>query len=270
MKTVMIQNADRNVSPRDYVALDGKLAVSTIFRTLQGEGPYAGRPAMFLRLAGCNYGSKTDFCNFCDTSFQLDRAMHYDIEELAEVLVNIQGYRKTDVLVITGGEPTLQYALLSLITKLWAAEAFAVIQLETNGTQPKFFAEAEQRGMVIPYGSPMFETVVSPKANERIKAYPRVADTTMRWASCFKFVLSADPESTHHTVPEWALNSNRIVYVSPMAVYKKPYAGEVSSIWDAELIDQEATAKNYAYAAAYALEHNLRLSIQMHLITAIA
>ena len=56
----------------------------------------------------------------------------------------------------------------------------------------------------------------------------------------------------------------------PMAVYKKPYAGEVSSIWDTELIDHEATAANYAYAAQYALTNNLRLSIQMHLMTAIA
>ena len=270
MKTITIQNVDRNVSARDYADLNGKLAVSTIFKTIQGEGPYSGRPAVFLRLAGCNYGSKTDFCAFCDTSFQLDKAMHCDVEELAELLTNVHGYRSTDILVVTGGEPTLQYALLSLIAKLWANESFAAIQLETNGTQPKFFIEAEQRGMVIPYGSPMFETVVSPKANERFKAYPRVSDTTMRWASCFKFVISADPESTHHTVPDWALSSNRVIYVSPMAVYKKPYAGEVSSIWDADLIDQDATAKNYAYAAAYALNHNLRLSIQVHLVTAIA
>ena len=39
MKTITIQNVDRNVSARDYADLNGKLAVSTIFRTLQGEGP---------------------------------------------------------------------------------------------------------------------------------------------------------------------------------------------------------------------------------------
>jgi 7-carboxy-7-deazaguanine synthase len=33
---------------------DGQLDVHSMFYTLQGEGPFAGRPAVFVRLAGCN------------------------------------------------------------------------------------------------------------------------------------------------------------------------------------------------------------------------
>lgn len=264
MKTIMIQNVDRNVSARDYVDLNGKLLIHSAFRTIQGEGPFQGQPAIFLRLSGCNYGAKEDFCAFCDTSFQFDKGQSLDLEAVLSMLLALPGYRTTDVLVVTGGEPTLQHALIGLLSKAQAGHHFAAIQVETNGTQPKFFDAAEDSGLFD------IQYVVSPKANERLKKYPAIPYSVTWWASAFKFVISADPESTHHQVPEWALTSRALVYVSPMAVYKKPYTGEVSSVWDDELVDQVATAANYKYAAQYALDNNLRLTLQMHLLTALA
>ena len=50
-------------------------AVKECFYTLQGEGAQAGRPAVFLRFAGCNLWSGREedragaVCNFCDTDF---------------------------------------------------------------------------------------------------------------------------------------------------------------------------------------------------------
>jgi organic radical activating enzyme len=40
------------------------LFVTSMFFTLQGEGPYSGMPALFIRLAKCNLD-----CSFCDTFF---------------------------------------------------------------------------------------------------------------------------------------------------------------------------------------------------------
>ncbi len=262
MKTfILTQHADRNVSARDYNEYSGKIAVKSMFRTLQGEGRFAGWPAVFVRLAGCNYGSKTDFCGFCDTDFRLGGSDLYEVDDLVKKLEALG--QATDILVITGGEPTLQTAALDLIVK--AADSFAEVQIETNGTQPKFFAEAEARGLT----GRDFVTVVSPKANERLGHYPPMHDLVTWWASDFKFVLSANPDSPHHTVPEWARASNKPVYVSPMTCYLRPYDGEVSSVWDPTLVDQVATAENYAYAAQYALKYGLRLSVQTHTFTAI-
>lgn len=60
---------DRSVQRQDYSHLDdGELLVSSIFATLQGEGPFAGRRALFIRLAGCNLGGKSvngAGCPFC-------------------------------------------------------------------------------------------------------------------------------------------------------------------------------------------------------------
>src|SRR5215208_3629649 len=52
-----------------------KYAVKEIYYTLQGEGINVGRPAVFLRFAGCNLWSgreadrATAVCQFCDTDF---------------------------------------------------------------------------------------------------------------------------------------------------------------------------------------------------------
>src|SRR5690606_16940570 len=46
-----------------------------VFLTVQGEGGQAGRPAVFLRFAGCNLWNglerdrATAVCSFCDTDF---------------------------------------------------------------------------------------------------------------------------------------------------------------------------------------------------------
>ncbi|MFP4129982.1 MAG: 7-carboxy-7-deazaguanine synthase, partial [Halorhodospira sp.] len=50
-------------------------AVHSLFYTLQGEGARSGRPAVFIRFAGCNLwsGREADrasaICRFCDTEF---------------------------------------------------------------------------------------------------------------------------------------------------------------------------------------------------------
>lgn len=262
----VVQHVDRAIKPNDYEQFGDKILVTSLFYTVQGEGPYGGYPAVFIRTAGCNLGAKSSQCHFCDTSFEFDKGQLLSPQELLEKAQSLAP-KFPVLLVITGGEPTLQHNLIEFI-KL-AQPHFSDIQIETNGTQASFFAKLSE--LMSEYEYPI--VVVSPKASLKANRYAELSEVVLENTSCLKFVLTADPEDPHHTVPEWAFTALEDygfrLYVSPMAVYKKAYEGEVSSAWDSSLVDQEATAKNYAYAASYAMEHNCLLSIQQHLFTAI-
>lgn len=76
------------------------MRVNEIFYSLQGEGFYTGRAAVFVRFAGCNLN-----CPFCDTDFHTYTEMTEDEVVNAMVEADEGGCRFA---VITGGEPTMQ------------------------------------------------------------------------------------------------------------------------------------------------------------------
>jgi len=118
-----------------------RYAVKEIFKTIQGEGHQAGSVAVFLRFAGCNLWSgreedrQSAICRFCDTDF-FKPAYKYTCEELvAEVVKEWGSSIENRLVVITGGEPTLQCDT-QLVGALRAC-GFRVA-VETNGTvQPQ-------------------------------------------------------------------------------------------------------------------------------------
>jgi 7-carboxy-7-deazaguanine synthase len=118
-------------------------SVKEIFYTLQGEGSHAGRPAVFMRFAGCNLWSgreqdrATAICQFCDTDFigtdGSGGGKFDDAQSLASAVAShwpdmSQG---RPYVVCTGGEPLLQLDL-ALIDALH--EHGFEIAVETNGT----------------------------------------------------------------------------------------------------------------------------------------
>lgn len=110
---------------------EGMLRVSELFESVQGEGPSAGDPCVFLRLAHCNLR-----CSWCDTKYSWDfRNYPIDRETRLEPVADLaQRIAALGVgrLVITGGEPLIQASglaeLLALVPADWAVE------VETNGT----------------------------------------------------------------------------------------------------------------------------------------
>lgn len=95
-----------------------------MFYTIQGEGPHAGRPAVFLRLAGCNLQ-----CAFCDTDYTNNRK-DMSIDEL---VAELNGLSSCRFLVITGGEPLRQRVALSILLVKLRSHYWSC-QIETNGT----------------------------------------------------------------------------------------------------------------------------------------
>lgn len=100
------------------------MKVIEIFESIQGEGRWVGTPVTFIRLAGCNL-----HCPWCDT-----KESWGDVGEemtIAEILEKVNSYRSS-IVVITGGEPTIQPLLSNLISTLNSNGYYVAI--ETNGT----------------------------------------------------------------------------------------------------------------------------------------
>lgn len=100
------------------------LPVMERFYTVQGEGFFAGTPAYFIRLGGCDVG-----CVWCDVKESWDAAAHprMSVEQLAED-AKASG---APIVVITGGEPTM-YDLSELTASLKAKGLRT--HIETSGT----------------------------------------------------------------------------------------------------------------------------------------
>jgi 7-carboxy-7-deazaguanine synthase len=119
--------------------------VKEIFYSLQGEGFYTGRPAVFCRFAGCNLWSSREedrekaVCKFCDTDFVgcdgPGGGQFSSSAELAEKIGKLwpeKSFKSYKPLVVcTGGEPLLQLDS-ELISELH--EKGFEIAMETNGT----------------------------------------------------------------------------------------------------------------------------------------
>lgn len=117
-------------------------AVKEVFKTIQGEGSFAGRVAIFCRFAGCNLwsGREADrasaVCKFCDTDFVgtdgTGGGRYPDAESLAMTIAREWGDNTSArFVVLTGGEPLLQVDD-NLVTALHHLQF--TIAAETNGT----------------------------------------------------------------------------------------------------------------------------------------
>lgn len=284
------------------------LYVTSMFFTIQGEGPYAGMPALFIRLAKCQLA-----CNFCDTFFdQGDWLTYEQIEAKAYaticdhwnangspaplwVLPKIFDYETNTehklgpygcILVVTGGEPLLQDNLYEFLVR--QQFLYRHIQIESNG--------------LLNTPVPDFVTFVcSPKCGEKNGipiGYLKPSDKTLEAIQCLKFVVKRDSQSPYYTVPQWAqewkVRTGREIYISPMNIYndvpqqskilrltkkgedltpslqERSTVDEVISFWTPGLLNQKENQINHEYAANYALHMGYRLCLQMHLYASMA
>jgi 7-carboxy-7-deazaguanine synthase len=197
---------------------DGQvLQLHSIFDTMQGEGPFTGHPAVFVRLAGCNLQ-----CPGCDTDYTEGRK----IVGYEDIIRDVSALRKAPwLVVITGGEPFRQN-IAPLVNQL-NADGY-IVQIETNGTLRP--SPSLTRSCII---------VCSPKAG---KINPVIAARDVY----YKYVMDAD--SIDHTdgLPLLALGHSasprvgrpptgytRKVYLQPMdpgAEYPLRYKKNLSAV----------------------------------------
>jgi 7-carboxy-7-deazaguanine synthase (Cx14CxxC type) len=117
-------------------------SVKEIFKTLQGEGAYSGRAAVFCRFTGCNLWSGREedrpdaTCTFCDTDFVgtdgSGGGKFGSAQDLARAITLAWGDEaKNRFVVLTGGEPLLQVD--NTLIEAIHTDGFE-IAVETNGT----------------------------------------------------------------------------------------------------------------------------------------
>lgn len=166
---------------------DGQtLEVQAIFATLQGEGPNAGTPAVFIRLGGCNLS-----CDFCDTEFESFFAQ--SVEAITETAMKTAG-DIANLVVITGGEP-LRQNIVPLCEALLAKGL--QVQIETNGTLYRPLPEG-------------VEIVCSPKNTGQ--GYAPIRPDLLPRVGAFKFLVSA----SHPLYRDVPVISGVPIYVQPM------------------------------------------------------
>ncbi len=201
------------------------VAVSEIFKSYQGEGLNAGKPAVFVRLALCNL-----YCSWCDTKYSWltpDRARvlglkeyYYSADkagfqiyspiELYKIVTSISGIRH---LVLTGGEPLIwRYRLVEFLSRLKSDGWF--IEVETNGTIPPEPIE----GYIDLFN-------VSPKlSNSSVPYRYRIVENALRrfvelaemGRAIFKFVVSShsDLDEIRELIRIYRIPKNRILLMS--------------------------------------------------------
>jgi len=110
-----------------------------IYKSVQGESSFAGRPCIFVRLAGCNLR-----CAWCDSEYTFKGG--YKLTE-DEVVAEIEKLAPIRLVEFTGGEPMLQEReLVPLMTRLLASAN--ELMIETSGERPLANIPAEVHKIV--------------------------------------------------------------------------------------------------------------------------
>ena len=106
----------------DAATTAGRLKITEIFLSLQGEARDAGWPTVFVRLTGCPLR-----CQYCDTAYAFHGGEWRGIDSIVDEVVG-HGVRHV---CVTGGEPLAQKRCLALLSRL--CDAGLVVSLETSG-----------------------------------------------------------------------------------------------------------------------------------------
>lgn len=222
-------------SPEKRIPFSNILQVHSVFRTIQGEGPFAGVPAIFVRLAGCNLQ-----CPSCDTDYTSNRVEH-TVSELLERINSLADGVK--LVVITGGEPFRQ-DITRFIRRL-ARDYF--VQVETNGSLPA------------PY---LFHKDYSKKEGAYLVCSPKTGSIhpSVRHQACaFKYVLTWD------SVDADGLPLRALEHTAHPAV-AKPEPGVPVYLQPCDHKDPVLNARSLQACIDSCMVHGYTLQLQIHKI----
>ncbi len=101
------------------------MLISEIFKSIDGEGPRAGLPAVFVRTFGCPLR-----CKYCDSLYAVEGG-GYKFMTYHDVLDKVAEFGIKNV-TLTGGEPLVHKDAIDLVKAL--SNQGYMVQIETSGS----------------------------------------------------------------------------------------------------------------------------------------
>lgn len=176
------------------------LQICEIFKSLQGESTWAGRPCIFVRLTGCNLR-----CRWCDTPYAYEGGESLSTREVLERIDSLDCGLAHNLIEFTGGEPLLQPQAVELMNAL--ARSGRTVLVETNGSRDISVLAPEIVAIVDMKGPSSGESAKMDESNlERLRARDEV-----------KFVIADRQDWTHMLCLLPRIDASRnVVNVSPL------------------------------------------------------
>ena len=229
-------------------SFEGALPVNEIFVSIQGEGRFAGHPAIFIRFNFCNLG-----CSWCDSRFTWDSDKFENGELLSNTDICAQGLRHLDApnlephevhIVLTGGEPMLHQDRLPQLVRIMRQAGFKFFEIETNG----MFIPTDEMIAAVDWWncSPKLSNNGFAIAENLVpQALTAIANTGK---ADFKFVLTS-PEDLNEIIE-----------------YYLPHLSSESIMLMPEGFTRAKQRRNMAWVSAEALRHGFRFSPRLHIL----
>lgn len=222
------------------------LPIAEIFGpTLQGEGPYIGRRAAFVRFGGCNLS-----CEWCDTAYTWDSTrfnLRHTITARTAQSVADDVSERDGIVILTGGEPMLHANRASFLALL--------DELKSTGRE----IHVESNGTIFPSDEVLAKldvVVLSPKLRNAGSHHGRTATMADGWVTYqrahevhLKFVCVDESD------------------VSSVASLTRAYRWDPSRVWVMpEGTDSATIVRRSQQLADSVVAHQLQMTTRLHVL----